>query len=146
MGLTAMLLDRRCFWLLIGPAVSYWMVPWQATKLPVTPFQDRFLMLSVASTVTLLLWLALREKFVFHQKLIEETANWWLDQLQNVVMVVFGMVVWELMGKLHERLPWASYALQVAIALAFGYWTWWMAYTQNWKTVENKTGSIREKN
>jgi hypothetical protein len=138
MGLTAKLFDRRWFWVLIVPAISYWMIPWQAGK-PLVTFQDRVLMLSLVSSGTLLLWLAFRQKFVLHQKLFGETTpqtNWWLEQLQLIVTTVLVCIVFTLADKLAERLPWPGYALHVTAGLAFGYWIWRTVYVTNLKRVE----------
>src|SRR3954462_12565964 len=106
MRLSAGLSDRRWFWVLIVPALLYSLVPWRVGKPPVTSFQNRVLVLSLISAIALIMWLALR------QKLFGEAApqtNWWLDQLQNLVIAVFIIVVSLLMGKLYERSPWWGY-------------------------------------
>lgn len=131
MGLTVKFFDRRWFWVLIVPTLFYWMIPWQASEPPFTPIQGRVLTLSLVSGGTLLLWLAFRQ--VRHQKLFGETTpqtNWWLDQLQLLVTTVLVLIVFTLAEMLAKRLPWASYVLHVAWALAGGYGFWRVVY---WK-------------
>jgi hypothetical protein len=133
MGLTAKLFDRRWFWLLIVPAVFYWMIPWAASKPPFTSVQGRFLNLSLVSSGMLMLWIFLRQKLLLHQKVLGETmpqTNWWLEELPILVTAGLVVIVFTLAETLAERYPWPGYALHVAFGLAGGYGFWRMVY---WK-------------